>query len=236
MTDFACSRPPHAVSDDTWNQYHSVVGSEVAAVTRHQPSHLRSEVEDLTQEAWIAVLDALATYDVAQNIPASAYVRVKVRFALKQVQRRSDPLSESVRRDLRAVNAEQQHGCDEQRGRRGADQVARLQHLSAQRLADLQRQHAAATQSELLEAAEQEEQHLFPSPEQWLISTEQRVSLYRALKLLPERERDVLRMRYLEERPIAEVAEHFGITAGRVSQVAASAIRHLRQHLQRWGA
>jgi RNA polymerase sigma factor for flagellar operon FliA len=48
---------------------------------------------------------------------------------------------------------------------------------------------------------------------------------------LPERERDILRQHYYEQREFQAVAAHLGITKGRVSQLHARALQRIREAL-----
>jgi len=55
--------------------------------------------------------------------------------------------------------------------------------------------------------------------------------LKNALKTLPEREALVIQLYYVEELNVYEIAEVLEVTTGRVSQIKAAAIKHLRQHI-----
>jgi RNA polymerase sigma-70 factor (ECF subfamily) len=61
---------------------------------------------------------------------------------------------------------------------------------------------------------------------------EQAVRLADALATLPEHYREVLQLRYLEERPLGEIAESLGRSKGATAMLLARAIEKLREALQ----
>lgn len=68
-------------------------------------------------------------------------------------------------------------------------------------------------------------------PSQALEDEELKRSLARALDELPERDRMMLNMYYVEELTLREIAAVFGVTEGRVSQLHSRAITRLRSSL-----
>jgi len=58
------------------------------------------------------------------------------------------------------------------------------------------------------------------------------LALEGALANLPERERQVLMLHYYQYMPFVEIAELFGLTKGRVSQIHKSAIERIRAQLR----
>ncbi|HET6950625.1 MAG TPA: SigE family RNA polymerase sigma factor [Acidimicrobiales bacterium] len=61
----------------------------------------------------------------------------------------------------------------------------------------------------------------------------ERVDLVRALRALPRRQREVVALRYLADRPEAEVAEVLGCSVGAVKQHAHRGLAALRERLGR---
>lgn len=51
------------------------------------------------------------------------------------------------------------------------------------------------------------------------------------VRRLDGRERDVIRLHYLEDLPLREIGERFGVTESRVSQVHTKALRRLREEV-----
>lgn len=69
------------------------------------------------------------------------------------------------------------------------------------------------------------------TPESVLVERERRNYLAAAVEVLPERLNQVVVGYFLEERPMKELAEEFGVTESRVSQLRAEALRLLKDAL-----
>ena len=67
-----------------------------------------------------------------------------------------------------------------------------------------------------------------PNPETVLVETELRGRLAQALLDLPQRDREMLSLYYVDELTLKEIAAVFGVTEGRVSQLHSRAILRLR--------
>lgn len=223
------------IASDVRARFQQIVDSEVSVAARHIRCGGYLDRDDLRQDAWAAVIHALRTYDEERNVPIEAHVRLRVRYALKEVGKRADPLSESVRRDLRQQQAETLHLQHDSGVQRTAKQLERVQRVTEKRKRELVRQYVAASGTESEETLHLQEQSLFPDPEQWVISTEQRIDLYRALKTLSARQRTIIEMRYFEYRTVTDIAVALSISPGRVSQIATAAVAHLRTVLHHWG-
>ncbi|PZM94073.1 MAG: FliA/WhiG family RNA polymerase sigma factor, partial [Actinobacteria bacterium] len=68
-------------------------------------------------------------------------------------------------------------------------------------------------------------------PEELLLYRERIGYLHNAIEALPERLKFVIKKYFLEERPMAEIAEELGVTGSRVSQLRAEALALLRDGL-----
>ncbi|KAF0195857.1 MAG: RNA polymerase sigma factor for flagellar operon FliA [Bacillota bacterium] len=67
-----------------------------------------------------------------------------------------------------------------------------------------------------------------PNPETILVEIELRSRLAQALLKLPQRDREMLSLYYVDELTLKEIAAVFGVTEGRVSQLHSRAILRLR--------
>ncbi|MDP3487458.1 MAG: FliA/WhiG family RNA polymerase sigma factor [Bacillota bacterium] len=67
-----------------------------------------------------------------------------------------------------------------------------------------------------------------PNPETILVETELKGRLAQALLKLPQRDREMLSLYYVDELTLKEIAAVFGVTEGRVSQLHSRAILRLR--------
>ena len=71
-------------------------------------------------------------------------------------------------------------------------------------------------------------------PEARLERHELRTWLAGALRQLPDRERQILALSYVEELTLAEIGEVIGVTESRVCQLRTQAIARLRSGLRAW--
>ena len=71
------------------------------------------------------------------------------------------------------------------------------------------------------------------TPEEQLNEIELKELLKEALRTLPEKEALVIQLYYVEELNVYEIAEVLEVTTGRVSQIKKSAVRKLREFMQK---
>lgn len=171
---------------------------------------------DYSQNAAIGLLEAMGRYDPARNIDFIAYAKARVRGA--------------VFNGLRAYLAENRQNAarDERLGERyeslhGRDDddplgqfVSIVSGLAIGHLMD------SLGDSEYAEQARHVERQI----------DAQRVGmrLRAAIRSLPERERLVIELHYLQHVPFVEIAGLLGVTKGRVSQVHKAALGRLRSY------
>jgi len=70
-----------------------------------------------------------------------------------------------------------------------------------------------------------------PTPEEEIVSREQRAQIWGLFRALSARQQEVFALRYVEGWSVEEVAQMLGITAGSVKQHLFRAVRHLRKAL-----
>ena len=70
-----------------------------------------------------------------------------------------------------------------------------------------------------------------PTPEEEVLSREERERVWRSFRVLSPRQQDVFALRHLQGESTEEVAETLGLTAGSVKRHLFRAVRHLRKAL-----
>ena len=133
-------------------------------------------------------------------------------------------------------------GLGEFRGNTEAELMAWLRRIMANRLLDLNRRYSRQSRdvrreqqlARNMEHSSAMIHNLLPSspessPSESMIRREQAVLLANALAALPEHYRDVLVLRHLEGRQIAEVAEQLGRSVPSVKNIWVRAIAMLRE-------
>jgi RNA polymerase sigma-70 factor, ECF subfamily len=100
---------------------------------------------------------------------------------------------------------------------RGAPFLSWLLRIAANLLAD-------RWQNSAREAAEPSPEIAAPDPD-----LERRAMLFQLVERLPEAQRQVIELRYVEERSLLEIAAALGRTEGAVKQLQRRALEHLRE-------
>ncbi len=138
---------------------------------------------------------------------------------------------------LQDVMAEAARGLDDYLQERPADFYVWIRGIAERRLIDLHRRHLHAAKRSVRREADEKfraaGESMSPplveqvsvsqsTPSQQLIRLEERAALFAALELVSDDDRELLVLRYVEQKPLAEVAAILGIT------LAAVKSRHLR--------
>lgn len=205
----------------------------VAHLVREISARIPASVDrdDLRSAGLVALVAASQSFDQELGVPFSAYASTRIRGALVDELRSIDWASRSVRRRAREIEATRQRlasalgqfpdnaavaaalGMSEGEVVRADADVARANVLSAdavgQGIVDLLPERA-------------------PGPEAAVEHVERLEYLTDAIAELPERLQLVVRGYFLEERPMAELAEELGVTESRISQLRAEALVLLR--------
>ena len=237
----SCTSTQGTTSGDAFDEQVRSLLPRVAPIVRSEVARAKaagispSDAQDLEQEAWLGALEGWRSHDPSREVPLGAHIRLTVRNALMRARRRADLLSETARRDLRALCMAEAVLRDT--GMQVASEaVASWAGLSLKRAQQVTQWNvAAASVGQVDDVAETlPAQDTFPEPEQWALSSEWRLAVRGALQRLPEREGEAVKRRVLREEPIADVAAHLGVSPGRVSQLVSQGLTRLREDLADW--
>lgn len=195
---------------------YSLWARSVAREVFHRVRIVQLDWGDYSQNAAIGLLEAMGRYDPTRNIDFIAYAKPRVRGAVFNGLRAY--LAENTRntsRDERlGTRYDSLHGRDDEDP---LDQfVSIISGLAIGHLMD------SLGESEVIEQTQHVERQI----------DAQRVGLRlrAAIKSLPERERLVVELHYLQHVPFVQIAEVMGVTKGRVSQIHKSAMGRLRSY------
>jgi RNA polymerase sigma factor for flagellar operon FliA len=190
------------------------------------------ELDDLMQAGLIGLLNACQSYDPQQGATFQTYASIRIRGAILDELRRNDWLPRSVQtqlgevsRAIAKVEARQgqvprDHEVAEEMGVSIEEYQQLTAKLSSARLVYLD----AGTDSEELPVSVAE-------PEAQNSEEELRDLLRSGIEKLPERERLMMSLYYVEELNIREIAAVLEVTEGRVSQLHGQALARLRSQL-----
>lgn len=170
---------------------------------------------DYVQNASIGLIEAMESFDPARGVPFAAFARQRVRGAVF-----------NGLRALAAAHVAHQHGIvadrrDSLLEDENADPVERLIRL----VSSLGLGYA-------LGAAVEAEHVVVPTPYDEAVKQQLRERVHGHLARIPERERLVLELHYLQHMAFIDIAQALELTKGRISQLHRQALERLRSRMQ----
>jgi RNA polymerase sigma factor for flagellar operon FliA len=202
------------------------------------PQHV--ELEDLISAGTIGLIDAFNKFDAAKNVKFKSYAQFRIRGAILDSLRELDWGPRELRRKGRAVD-ETVRSLTMHLGRAPSEsEVAEHMELSLaeyqQLVGDIKSLEIGTLHAERNEDAGDEEMEYLAAPAEEsplavCLKGERRSKLADAIDELPDRERTVLSLYYVEELTMKEIGEVLGVVESRVSQIHSAAISHLRSVL-----
>lgn len=225
--------PERVDTDELVTQHLPLVGHIVRETAARVPSHV--DKDDLRSAGLVALVTASRAFDPARGIPFPRYAATRIRGAIVDELRSVDWASRAVRRrgrEIEAVRSElavakrripddaevaAELGISVAEVQRSAGDLARASVLSLDIDAD-------QTFADVLPASE-------PAPDVQLEKRERLEYLDEAISVLPDRLRLVIRGYFIDERPMAELAEELDVTESRISQMRAEALVLLKDAL-----
>lgn len=195
------------------------------------------EREDLYGAGVIGLLDAVDRFDAARGISFSTFAEMRVRGAILDNLRSLDWASRSIRRRAREVQTAYRE-VEQEKGRHAeAEEVAEylqiplaelhrlLQEISCLTIRNLDdRKEDGSSGTSLIESVQDET----ASPLDELQEKELRRQISLAIDTLPEKERLVISLYYVEELTMKEIGAVLDVSESRVSQLKTQAVLRLR--------
>jgi RNA polymerase sigma factor for flagellar operon FliA len=213
------------------DDYVGLVRKVAYTMARRLPS--RVDVRDLISSGTLGLLDAIAKYDAAQNDNFEAYAEIRIRGAILDELRGLDWVPRSVRQKSHALEKKTRELEGELGRAPSEEEVAGSLELSMDAYFDLLNDVRSVTMVSLEDLLSASGAHTGgPTTEDTPLehlcrrSTASRLAV--ALEHLPERERLVLSLYYLEALKLKEIGDILGVTESRVCQIHGQAIERLK--------
>ena len=237
---YARSGAGSPIEDQLVNQYLPLVRTVVGRLAMTLPAH--AATEDLYSAGLVGLLNAVRRFDHKTGVLFETYARVRIRGAVFDELRRLDWVPRSVHDKARKVEQvmrqlEQKKGQiptnpemakaldmteDEYEQLLNEIRPATFVCLDSVRSAE---QEGEATQHEAVADSAQ------PDPGRTTERRELAGIIAKRLESLPEMQRKVLALYYFEDLRLREIAEVFGVTESRISQIHAAAILSIKSFL-----
>lgn len=229
-----------AYRDQLITEYLPYVKRIVQRLAVHLPSTV--DVDDLMNVGVIGLIQAVDRYDPRRDNKFMTYAIFRIKGAVLSELRARDFLSRSNRRKIREL--ESAYLRLEQKLGREADDHEIAQELGV----DLEQVYRTKQMSSIsfisleelgVSSRDEKEKllsYLINNEDDALSMTklkELKEAMAQAIKQLPEKERLVISLYYLDELTMKETGKVLGITESRVSQIHSQAVLHLRTKLRK---
>ena len=229
----------------------SQIISEYAYLARYVVDRLNLKTsasvdyDDLLSQAVVGLIDAVDRYDASRGVKFETYAYARIRGAVMDMLREMDWSPRSLRqKETELKNAYAR--VEAERGRPATDdEVAEAMGISreqfdalAQEVApwatvSLEETIASGAEDGEITVADLIEDEDAVSPEKYAEQREMKRLLVEAIGDLPEQERTVLALYYIEGLTLKEVGKALGVTESRACQVHSKAIMRLQTKLER---
>ena len=196
------------------------------------------ERDDLYGAGVIGLIEAVDRFDGARGIAFSTFAELRIRGAILDNLRSLDWASRSARRRSREIqNAYSQ--VEQEMGRAASEEeVALKMNVPLAELREIMQELRGLKVTDLDERDEETGLSAMDmvldtaiSPLEKIEENQRRLQLAGAIDKLPEKERQVVALYYVEELTMKEIGEVLGVTESRVSQLRTQAIVRLRSGL-----
>ena len=224
-------------------KYLPLVSAVVNRLAMTLPEHV--DHDDLYSVGLVGLLQALRNYNPACGTSFETYARVRVRGAMLDELRRMDWVPRTIHEKARRIK--QVLGELEQKlGKTPTEaQMAKAMNLPLkeyQELLDEVRPAAFVCLDAVNTSEDGDSGPLYEviadqahdGPLEKVSNNELKRVVFERLKELPEMQRKVLALYYLEDMHLREIAEVFHLTESRICQIHAQAILAIRSYLQRF--
>lgn len=228
------------VEDQLVNQYLPLVRTVVGRLAMTLPAHVATE--DLYSAGLVGLLNAVRRFDHKTGVLFETYARVRIRGAVFDELRRLDWVPRSVHDKARKVEQVMRR-LEQKKGKIPTNlEMAKELDMTEEDYEKLLTEIRPATFVCLdsVRSAEQEgeaTQHesvadsTQPDPSRTTERRELSSIIAKRLETLPEMQRKVLALYYFEDLRLREIAEVFGVTESRISQIHAAAILSIKSFL-----
>lgn len=194
------------------------------------PSHI--PVEDLSQAALLGLYKAIVDYDRGRAVPFEAYAYQRIRGAVLDELRANDNLSRSKRNRMDQVELVVANWMREHGEMPTDEQIAQMLKMSVADLHQLMDEAKPWCSLDAQVGDERSLQETIADPTvdstSAALKTDVQELLRQGFRQLDSREQKILYLYYFEELRLSEIAELFGLTEARISQIHAMSVVRLR--------
>lgn len=192
------------------------------------------ELEELIQVGTIGLIEAAKSFDESKGVEFEIFARTRIRGAILDQVRKLSYLPRSAMVNIRDHN-EASAALSAELGREPTQ--SELADFMGKNLEDFhkERTHAYRFQTVSLESQVLEDVEVpaveVNEPETELVESQLLEALTESIEILPEREKTIISLYYVEEMNLKEIGAVLEISESRVSQILSSTVKLLRKHM-----
>ncbi|MDE5859779.1 MAG: FliA/WhiG family RNA polymerase sigma factor [Oscillospiraceae bacterium] len=210
-----------------------------AAVSTRNMYLKYAETDDIVNEATIALMTAIESFDTKRGVKFETYASIKVRGAIIDYIRRQDFIPRSVRRFAREYDSAYSELYSQLDREPTINEIADFMKLPVEKVESFTSQ-AAAAQTLSFESLVTDSGFDIPdkadedgmwAPEASIHKQEKYKYLTEAIKQLKERERLVVTLYYYEKLRFGDIGKVLDISESRVCQIHAQAVQKMKKYL-----
>lgn len=229
-----------ALRNEAVMQYMNIV--KYAAVSMRNMYQKFAETEDIINEASIALMNAVETFDFSKNVKFETYATIKIRGAVIDFIRQQDSVSRSVRKFSKDYDKAFSELYSEFNREPSPEELAKCMGISVGKLENSIAQSAAAQTlsfEELVintgfDVGEQLTEEGVWETEYPIYFQEKINALAKAISGLKEKERLVITLYYYEKLKFSDIGKVLDVTESRICQIHSKAVSKLRDDMQEY--
>lgn len=191
--------------------------------------------DDISNEAVLALMNAVDSFDPKKNVKFDTYASIKVRGAIIDYIRRQDSVPRGVRKFIRDYDSAYSVLYTELDREPTREEIAARLGVTEEKLDSFLSKSAAAStlsfEELLFEGFDMADETVESAAEAQLILSERRSQLASAIDSLKDKERTVITLYYYENLKYSEIATVLGISESRVCQIHTKAVDKLREKI-----
>lgn len=194
------------------------------------------QIEDVVNEGVIEIMRAIDRYDEGKDSKFETFISRRIRGMVIDMMRKNDWLPRSYHKDSRSIQEASQE-LQKSLGRNATDEeLGEYLNMNPKRIQRIQQMGAMVNVLSLDRTYDESEDTLvqLPSedpsvqPERHFFDGENVRALSSSIDRLPEKEKQVISLYYVEELNMSQIAEVMELSQPRVSQLHSMAIKKLR--------
>lgn len=197
-------------------------------------------LDDIISEGLIALMDAIAKFDILKNVKFETFASIKIRGAMIDYIRRQDCFPRRLKKMVRTIN-EADEALNQRLGRTPTDrELADYMKVSLEEYGKMLEETCSMNMLSFEELVYEKGVENFDmqgsevpdGPEQAVAEKELSSMLQQNIEMLNEKEKLVISLYYREQLKIKEISDVMGISESRVSQIHSGALRKLKKSLE----